>query len=196
MAAKLMTKHFREAEADYIRAQQARRHGEDDKTIDEKTMGKISAKKNLPPDFPIERARLRALPWITALFAASTGVYGYTLAFPRSVLALPGWIAVPLALQLVMAAASNAVFALNQTLVTDLCPGKGASGTAVNNLVRCGLAAVGVSFAEPMIAALGGPGPAFLGLGLAVVACVPLPVMHWVWGADWRRRAAARTAAE
>ncbi|KAI8244847.1 hypothetical protein K4K55_004098 [Colletotrichum sp. SAR 10_96] len=81
--------------------------------------------KNMPADFPIERARLRRLPWVVVIFIASTGAYGVSLNFP-SATSLTGWIAVPLTLQFFIAATSNAVFALNQTLVTDLCPGKGA----------------------------------------------------------------------
>ena len=87
----------------------------------------------------------------------------------------------PLALQFLIAATSNGIFALNQTLVTDLCPGGGASSIAINNLVRCGLGAIGVAFVDTMIAAVG-PGPAFLGLALVVVICVPLAVVNWFWG--------------
>lgn len=140
--------------------------------------------KNVPADFPIEHARLRHLPWITVLFAASTAAYGFSLA-DTTLTSKPGWIAVPLVLQFLIAATSNAVFALNQTLVSDLCPGKGASSTAINNLVRCGLGAVGVAFVEVTIADVG-PGPAFLGLALITVATTPLAVVNWFWGQEWR----------
>ncbi|KAF0322283.1 major facilitator superfamily transporter [Colletotrichum asianum] len=140
--------------------------------------------KNMPADFPIERARLRRLPWVVVIFIASTGAYGVSLNFP-SATSLTGWIAVPLTLQFFIAATSNAVFALNQTLVTDLCPGKGASATAINNLVRCGLGAIGVAFIEQFIASTG-PGAAFLGLALVMVVVGPLAVVHWYWGQQWR----------
>jgi hypothetical protein len=94
---------------------------------------------------------------------------------------------VPLLLQFVIAATSNAVFAVNQTLVSDLSPGKGASSTAVNDLVRCLLGTVGVVFIEKMIAAMG-VGPAFLGMGLITVAYVPLAVVQRYWGMMWRGR--------
>ena len=81
----------------------------------------------------------------------STGIYGFTLS-STTLTSRPGWIAVPLLLQFLIAATSNALFAINQTLLSDLCPGKGASSTAINNLVRCGLSAVGVAFIEQMIA--------------------------------------------
>ncbi|GAP82376.1 putative major facilitator superfamily transporter [Rosellinia necatrix] len=140
--------------------------------------------KNLPADFPIEHTRLRNLPWITVLFVAATAGYGFSLA-DTAMASTPGWIAVPLVLQFLIAAASNAVFALNQTLVSDLCPGKGASSTAINNLVRCGLGAVGVAFVEVMITDVG-PGPAFLGLALITVATTPFAAVNWFWGQEWR----------
>jgi hypothetical protein len=139
--------------------------------------------KSLPPNFPIEHARLRRLPLFTSVFILSTATYGLSL--NTSLTSLPGWIAVPLALQFFIAATSNAIFSLNQTLVSDLCPGKGASASAMNNLVRCSLGALGVAFIEPMIAAVG-PGAAFLGLSLVIVAAGPLAVVHWFWGAQWR----------
>lgn len=147
-------------------------------------------KKNLPDDFPIEHARLRNIWWIVTLFILSTSIYGWTLAFPTFT-AKPGSLFVPLLFQFLIAATSNAVFAVNQTLVSDLCPGRGASSTAINNLVRCTLGAVGVAFIEKMIASLG-VGPSFLGLGLIMVACVPFLVAEWYWGMEWRAARAGR----
>lgn len=140
--------------------------------------------KNLPADFPLEHTRLRSLGWVTGLFTASTALYGFSLADP-TLTSKPGWIVVPLALQFLIAATSNAVFAVNQTLVSDLCPGKGASGTALNNLVRCGLGAIGVAFVETMIRGVGPPA-AFLGLAFITVAVAPLAVANWFLGQRWR----------
>jgi hypothetical protein len=142
--------------------------------------------KNLPVDFPIEHTRLRNLPWIVGLFIVAVGIYGFSLQFP-SLVSLRGWIVVPLTLQFLIAATSNAIFALNQTLVSDLCPGRGASSTAINNLVRCGLGAVGVAFADTMIATVG-PGASFLGLSMITVIFIPLVVVTWYWGSEWRAR--------
>lgn len=142
-------------------------------------------KKSLPLDFPIEHVRLKHIKWITALFILSTTLYGFSLTFP-ALTAKQGWIAVPLFLQFMIAATSNAVFAVNQTMVSDLCPGKGASSTAINNLVRCGMGAVGVALVEQMIAAMGAGG-AFLGLSLTVLAVAPMATVQWYWGGKWRR---------
>ncbi|EFQ25824.1 major facilitator superfamily transporter [Colletotrichum graminicola] len=139
---------------------------------------------DIPPDFPLEQARLQRLPWMVFLFVASLAGYGYSLSYPRMT-ALPGWIALPLTMQFLIAASANAMFALNQTIISDLCPGQGASATAVNNLVRCGLAALGVAFTEQMLNAVG-PGTAFLSLGMAVIAVSPIQVVNQFWGPLWR----------
>lgn len=147
--------------------------------------------KSLPQDFPIEYTRLRRLPLFTAVFILSTAPYGISLGTPLT--SLPGWIAVPLTLQFLIAATSNAIFSLNQTLISDLCPGKGASASAMNNLVRCTLGAIGVAFIERMIAVVG-PGATFLGLSFVIIAVGPLAVVHWFWGAQWRvERTTAKT---
>ncbi|TDZ58619.1 Itaconate transport protein [Colletotrichum trifolii] len=177
IAGKLMTRDYLEIEETYKSAHNLAE------------TEKLTA-QNMPVDFPIERARLRRLPWIILIFVVSTGGYGVCLNFP-SVTSLTGWIAVPLALQFLIAATSNAVFALNQTLVTDLCPGKGASATAINNLVRCGLGAIGVAFIENFIASTG-PAATFLALALITVAVGPLAVVHWYWGQEWRAQRVQR----
>ncbi|OBR12589.1 major facilitator superfamily transporter [Colletotrichum higginsianum IMI 349063] len=171
IAGKLMTRDYLSVEETYKAS-----HGSD--ATERFTGG------NLPADFPIERARLKRLPWIVLIFVVTTAAYGMSLNF-ASLTSRRGWIAVPLVLQFFVAATSNAVFSLNQTLITDLCPGKGASATAVNNLVRCGMGAVGVALAEMFIHSTG-PGATFLGLALATVAVGPLAVVHWYWGQSWR----------
>lgn len=167
----LMDRSFKQAEADY-------RSQHDPSSF-------LGAKENsLPANFPIERARLKHIPWITTLFVVSTAAYGFSLN-SRSLAERPGWIAVPLILQFFIAATSNAVFAINQTLVSDLCPGKGASSTAINNLFRCSVGAVGVAFIDTMISAMG-VGPAFAGLGLVTIIVSPLCVIQWYWAMSWR----------
>ncbi|KAM7186947.1 major facilitator superfamily transporter [Naviculisporaceae sp. PSN 640] len=149
--------------------------------------------KNIPLDFPLERARLGHLPWISILFIVSTAAYGFSLAVAPNPSAQPspGWIVVPLTLQFLIAATSNAVFALNQTIVADLCPGRGASATAVNNLVRCGLGALGVALVDGLVT-LVGVAPTFLGLSLMTLSVAPFAVLNWYWGMKWRAERAER----
>lgn len=150
--------------------------------------------KNVPPDFPIERLRLRRLPWALALFIFTIGGYGFSLSFP-SVYSRPGWMALPLTLQFLIAASANAMFSINQTLVADLCPGKGASSTGINNLVRCTLAAVMVAFVDEMIKTLGA-GATYLGLSFLVIAFTPLFIANWLWGMEWRLARAQKESDE
>lgn len=150
-----------------------------------------TTKKHLPLDFPIEHARLRHVPVITVVFAVATAAYGASVlpAEHAPVVARPGWIAVPLLLQFVIAAASNAVFAINTALVADLCPGKGAGATAINNLVRCGMGAAGVAGVDALVAAFE-PAAAFIGLALLTAASAVLLAVEWFWGMQWRRQRA------
>lgn len=166
-----MNRSYKQVEADYLDQHNLSTH-------------EGLSRKSLPADFPIEKARLKHIPWIITLFVISTTAYGFSLG-NKSLTGLSGWIAVPLALQFLIAATSNAVFAINQTLVSDLCPGKGASSTAINNLLRCSMGAVGVALVDKMIVAIG-VGPTFAGLGLVSVALCPLFVVQWYWAMSWR----------
>lgn len=145
-------------------------------------------KKDLPVDFPIEHARLRHAPWITVLFTLATAAYGFTVLQPSqlSLVSKPGWITVPLVLQFVIAATSNAVFAINTTLVSDLCPGNGASSTAINNLVRCGMAAVGVAAGDLLLRTFG-PAATFLGLAILTAGMGVLLFLELMYGMQWRK---------
>ncbi|CAG8956905.1 hypothetical protein HYFRA_00012360 [Hymenoscyphus fraxineus] len=178
IAGKLMTEDYREAERSY-------------KTLHGFPPDYKIPPNNIPTDFPTEHARFRHLPWISILFIVSTGAYGFSLAFPTAI-SMRGWIAVPLFLQFLIAATSNAVFCLNQTLGSDLSPGKGASATAINNLVRCALGAIGVAVIDKMIDNMG-PALTFLGLSFIVISLSPMPVIVWCFGPGWRlSKAAAR----
>ncbi|KAK8119586.1 MFS general substrate transporter [Apiospora kogelbergensis] len=175
----LMTRDFRAAEAAYNAA-----HGLP-------ATYKPPARA-IPADFPLERTRLRHLPWITALFVLSTAMYGVSLLRYAAADAdyrqqqLRWRIVFPLFTQFLVAATSNAVFALNQSLVSDLCPGQGAGSTATNNLVRCGLGAVGVAVVEMLVERFG-PVATFVGLALTVaVLASPIAAVNWVYGPGWR----------
>ncbi|GME23700.1 putative major facilitator superfamily transporter protein [Neofusicoccum parvum] len=128
-------------------------------------------KSNMPADFPLERARLAQLPTMTAIFAFAVVVYGYSLT-PA------GSLAIPLMAQFAIGYSSTAVLNLNNTLTVDLYPGKSAAATAVNNLARCLLGAVGVSVTEIALERTT-PGTLFLVLGCIVVAATPTAWAEW-----------------
>lgn len=143
------------------------------------------SRSSLPAYFPLEHARLVRLPMVTIIFVISLSFYGFTLSYP-TLTERPGWILVPLLLQFIIAATANAVCAIHQTLITDLWPKNGASSAAISNLVRCVFAAVGVAVVQQFIKSVD-VGPVFLALGLVVMVFVPLPIVQWYWGGDWRR---------
>lgn len=128
-------------------------------------------------DFPIEESRLRNIWWIILLFIISTALYGFSLNM--------NIIAVPLVLQFVIAYAATAVFSLNSALVIDLYPGASASATAVNNLMRCSVGAVGVAVVQIVVDGVG-EGAAFAILAGVTGVCSPLVGVEWVYGQRWR----------
>lgn len=133
-------------------------------------------KKSLA-DFPVERSRLRSIWWIILIFVASTGMYGFSLDLNK--------IAVPLVIQFFIAYTATAVFSLNSALVIDLYPGASASATAVNNLMRCSVGAIGVGVVQLIIDAIGA-GLTFAILAGLTAILTPLLVLEWLFGEAWR----------
>ncbi|KAK6832995.1 major facilitator superfamily transporter [Apiospora arundinis] len=149
--------------------------------------------KNLPWDFPLERARLRHIPWITAIFIVSVGLYGFSMdgELLPWLTSRPAWIAVPLLLQFLIAAGTNAIIAISQTMISDMCPGQGAGSTAITTFVSRTLNAMRVTFVVQLLEAWG-PGFLFLGLGLLGVVYVPMALASWHYGPRWRRERLVR----
>jgi hypothetical protein len=131
---------------------------------------------------------------VTIIFVISLSFYGFTLSYPQ-LTSRPGWILVPLLLQFIIAASANSVCAIHQTLINDLWPTNGTSGTAISNFVRCLFAAVGVAVVQHFIKSVD-VGPVFLALALVVLVIVPLPIVQWYWGGDWRRERDSRGTVE
>ncbi|KAK2590254.1 hypothetical protein QQS21_012070 [Conoideocrella luteorostrata] len=176
VAGKLMTREFLRSEKIYLERNPLARPPSKDK-------------QNFPADFPIEHVRLRHAPWISVLFITTAALYGFTV-LPVDQLPIgsaPAWIAAPLILHFIIAATSNAIFAINTTLIADLCPGMGARASAINNLVRCGMGAVGVGLVDAMLTALGAAAT-FLGLGIITAIMGALLFAEWIWGMHWREQ--------
>lgn len=155
------------------------------------------ASKNIPEetklnkkdlvDFPIEKSRLRNIWWIILIFITATAGYGFSLNLNS--------IAIPLILQFFIAYTATAVFALNSALVIDLYPGASASATAVNNLMRCSVGAVGVAIVQIVINGVGA-GVAFLAFAVVTAGASPLLVLEWFYGERWRWGRRQRLEAE
>lgn len=74
----------------------------------------------------------------------------------------------------------------------DFFPGRSASATAVNNLVRCTVGAAGVSAIQPLINQVGET-LAFPILAGITLALTPLIAVEWIYGEGWRAQRALRT---
>ncbi|KAM3078300.1 hypothetical protein ACMFMG_006188 [Clarireedia jacksonii] len=133
-------------------------------------------------DFPIEKSRLRNIWWIVSQLRDT--------ASPSLDL-----IAIPLILQFLIAYTATAVFSLNSALVIDLYPGASASATAVNNLMRCSVGAIGVAVAQIVIERVG-VGVTFLAFAAVTAGTSPLLVLEWLYGERWRRERRERLKVE
>jgi MFS family permease len=133
----------------------------------------IKLNKKAFVDFPIERSRLRSIWWIVLVFIATTALYGFSLSLNQITLSL--------LLQLFIAYTATAVFSFNSAPVIDLCPGASASATAVNNLMRCSVGAVGVAVVHLIIDSIGGRlcVPGTCGAYSCTVAVVVIGVVLW-----------------
>ncbi|KAJ7750929.1 MFS general substrate transporter [Mycena maculata] len=122
--------------------------------------------------FPIERARLRLMPWFLALYVACCIGYGWCIDLQTNI---AGPLILLVGVGLVVISVMNSV----QTLMIDLMPTQGSAITACNNLVRCSLGAGLVSAIQPVLDALG-TGYTYLLLGgvAALMGPVIFVVMH------------------
>ncbi|KAK4465085.1 major facilitator superfamily domain-containing protein [Cladorrhinum samala] len=145
--------------------------------VDERKRGSL-------PDFPVGRARLRSSWCLIVLFVAAVAGYGFAVTSPL-LERTKGMIVLPLLLQFVIAFTATAVFTQNSALMVDLYPGAAASATAVNNLMRCALGAVGVAGVQFVIDRIGA-GVTFLMLAGVAAAMSPLMVLQWIYGESWR----------
>ncbi|KAI7854747.1 major facilitator superfamily domain-containing protein [Circinella umbellata] len=137
-----------------------------------KKAGKLST------DFPIYHARLRSAWMQLTLGQLVTIVYGWTLYAEAH-------LAVPLILQFIAGLSITPVFSVCQTLMIDLFPGKGASITATNNIVRSMLGAVATSTIEPGIDQVG-LGWMFTILGLILITNTALVPILTKYGPGWQ----------
>lgn len=98
--------------------------------------------------FPIEKARLRLLPYNIVLLAAACAAYGWCLQKRVN-------IAGPLILQMIVGYASIAIMNATSTLMIDLAPSQSSAIIACNNLIRCTLSAVLVAVIQLILDGIG-----------------------------------------
>jgi hypothetical protein len=117
-----------------------------------KARARMSADPNVDltreESFPLEKARLRLMPYLILILTIICAGYGWCLEKKVT-------IAVPLILHFIIGSMSISIMNGVSTLMIDLVPGQSSSVTACNNLVRCTLSAVLVSVIDLIIKAIG-----------------------------------------
>ncbi|KAM5438312.1 hypothetical protein MferCBS31731_005173 [Microsporum ferrugineum] len=141
--------------------------------------------KNVP-DFPIERARLRYMPYFSASFILCVALYGPSFELNDLRRYFAANLVASLGLQFMIAFTATAIFNINSTMLVDCFPNGSASATATNNLVRCLVGAAGVSVIQPLIAAVRVRN-SFLILTGVVVLFSPLVWVQWQYCGKWRQ---------
>jgi len=131
-------------------------------------------------DFPIERARLEiALP---LFYLGAAGVLGYGWMMDHKI-SLAG----PIIMLFILGYALTASFQTLNVLLIDIYPGKAATATAANNILRCELGAAATAAIGPMSEAMGN-GWAYTTLALLFLATSPCLWLVQARGMKWRKQ--------
>ncbi|KAK4038975.1 major facilitator superfamily domain-containing protein [Parachaetomium inaequale] len=131
------------------------------------------------PEFPLERARLRGVYFLSATTVVGIIGYGLTLKYR--------WhIAVMLIMQLLTGTATAATFTLCGTLLTDLNMNRSATAQATSNLVRCLSAGGAVAILQPMVENVG-PAGCFAIYASIIFLGIPLAWVLQRYGVAWRK---------
>jgi len=154
------------------------------KTFEEKQIPKRRQDIRDLTYFPIEKARMRSLPFFFVIFGATSFTYGWLVQYRVH-------LAVPLVVTFFNGFAIMLLFNAVGLLAVDCFPERSSSSTASNNLARCLVGAAGTSAIKPMINAIG-LGPSFsILLGVQVLSIIPA-VLEWKCGMRWRQARARR----
>ncbi|KDR74378.1 hypothetical protein GALMADRAFT_250288 [Galerina marginata CBS 339.88] len=118
--------------------------------------------------FPLEKARLRLMPYFILLLVATCAGYGWCI---EKQVNLAG----PLILQAIVGYIGISVMNASQTLLIDLMPGQSSSVSACSNITRSTLSALIVSVIELVVKAIGIGWTFVLLSGLALLS---LPLVY------------------
>ncbi|KAI5208618.1 citrate synthase [Aureobasidium subglaciale] len=130
-------------------------------------------------EFPLEEARLEiALP---LFYIGALCVLGYGWVMDKHV-SLAG----PIILLFVMGYALTAAFQILNIVMLDVYPGRPATASAANNIVRCEMGAATSAAIIPMTKAMGN-GWAYTLLALLLIAYSPALLLTMKSGVKWRR---------
>ncbi|KIY69160.1 MFS general substrate transporter [Cylindrobasidium torrendii FP15055 ss-10] len=138
--------------------------GADSDTFDVRT------EHGIADDYPIEKARIGVMPYISLVFAAALAGYGWCIQYSVN---LSG----PLILQTVVGCAAMANMTASQTLMVDWVPNQSSSVTACNNLIRCTMGAVCVVLMDVILRSIK---PGWTYVLLTGVCLLTIPLMYLV----------------
>ncbi|KAI4108870.1 MAG: hypothetical protein LQ339_001988 [Xanthoria mediterranea] len=134
--------------------------------------------------FPIEKARLRSIWYFVSISTACTIGYGWTLQAKAH-------LAAPLILQFICGLTVTGTFNICNTLIVDLHPDRPATASASVSIVRCSVAAIGVSILQFILERLG-PGRTFTIFGALGAGTAPMLWVEWEKGKRWRTERLAK----
>jgi multidrug resistance protein len=137
-------------------------------------------------NFPLERARLRLVPFFALLQCMSILLFGWTIQYPDHV-----HIAVPIVSTFITGWTAVSAQSVIMTYLVDVFSDRSAAASASLNLARCLSAAGGTSVVMPMVNGVG--------VGWAFTICVAGQIfgllglaVQWRYGGTWRRQAEER----
>ncbi|KAL2008420.1 hypothetical protein VTN00DRAFT_6614 [Thermoascus crustaceus] len=137
---------------------------------------------------PLERARLElGLPMFYT-GCATVIAYGWTMNMAHHHHVS---LAVPVILLFLLGYSLVAAFQVLNILMVDIYPGKPATATAANNLVRCEIGAAASAVIAPMVEAMG-TGWSYTVLALIVVGFTPCLMVVMRYGMGWRQQEAEK----
>jgi MFS family permease len=148
----------------------------------------VPNRKNDLSDFPVERARLELTIPIFVLLSAFVIIYGWIMTRHVSV-------AGPVIVLFALGYAMIAAYQILSVLLVDIHPGKAATASAANNLMRCEIGAAFAAIISPMINSIG-TGWSYTIMALLSVITVPGLLVTIRYGMQWRKKAVKRTATE
>ncbi len=138
---------------------------------------------NSDDHFPLEKARLRLVPFFSLLQCMSILLFGWTIRYSDRV-----HIAVPIVSTFITGWTAISTQSVIMTYLVDVFSDRSASASASLNLARCFFAAGGTSVVMPMITGVGVGWEFTICAAVQTVALLGAAV-QWRYGGTWRRQA-------
>lgn len=132
-------------------------------------------------EFPIELARSRGTYYLLLISTGTLVAYGWMVYYEKHY-------SIPLILQFIQGFWGTCFYSIYNTLLIDIFPQNPSSAAASASIMRCAMAAIGVSILQPLLGAAG-LGWYFTGLGIFSAVCGAMAV--WCirrYGMQWRQK--------